>query len=105
VKHFGEALLKARPQFVTESYVSSPPAAWVIDEAGTVFELGTNRYFDPSAPFHTRLGTDPRGEFAFNVIANGVDTGEFASRIERRGGKVRIFTRERWKVWNGRNFF
>jgi|SRR6185312_14139140 len=105
-QHFGSTLVKAGAQFITENYVSSPPAAWVVDSAGAVFELGTQRYVDPNATaFRQRYDTDPRGQFAFNVICNGVDTGEFASTIERRKGRIRIYTREGWKVWNGRSFF
>lgn len=105
MRNFGSALVNAGAQFITEHYVSSPPAAWIVDSAGNVFELGTNRYVDPNAPFHMRLSTDPRGEFAFNVIMNNMDTGEYASRIERRNGRIRIFTRDGWKVWNGKSFF
>jgi hypothetical protein len=105
MKSFGSALVKAVPQFVTDSYVSSPPAAWIVDSAGTVFELGIRRYVNPNAEFRTRFDTDPRGQFAFNVLANSMETGEYASTIERRNGRVRIFTREGWKVWNGRSFF
>lgn len=109
MSHFGKAMLDEiaahGQQFSTESYVSSPPAAWVLNAAGQVFELGTNRYVDPSAVFRGQYHTDPRGEFAFNVLVNGMDTGEFASRIENRAGRVRIFCRDGWKVWNGRSFF
>lgn len=106
MKHFGEALVKAGAQFITEHYVSSPPAAWIVDGAGTVFELGTKRWVDPSANvFRQRYDTDPRGQFAFNVLMNGIDTGEYASSIERRDGRVRIFTASGWKVWTGKSFF
>lgn len=105
MKHFGAALVKAGAQFITENYVSSPPAAWIVDSAGNVFELGPHRYVDPNADFRQRYDTDPRGEFAFNVLVNGQNSGEFASRIERRDGRVRIYTRGGWKVWNGKSFF
>jgi hypothetical protein len=82
-------------KYVTESYVSSPPAARVTDERNDVFTLG----------YVYQVQRDsPRGEYAFNVLRNGCDTGEYASRIERRNGKVRIFTRNGWKVWNFRSF-
>jgi len=91
---------------VTEPYVSSPPALLIVDEAGNYWALG----FRMGAPdgglkekYETRADA-PRGEFAFNVLKNGQNTGEFASRIERRQGKIRIFTRSGWKWWNGRNF-
>ena len=82
-------------RYVTESYVSSPPAVRVTDEWNNVFALGD--VYDQ--PYNA-----PRGEFSFNVLLNGKDTFEFASRIERRNGKVRIFTRDGYKVWNGRSF-
>jgi hypothetical protein len=105
MKNFGAALVTAGAQFITDSYVSSPPAAWIVDSTGAVFELGQKRYVDPVGTFRDKYSTDPRGEFAFNVLVNNIDTGEFASRIERRNGRVRIFTANRWKVWNGRSFF
>jgi hypothetical protein len=35
---------------------------------------------------------------------NSTETGEFASRIERRNGRIRIFARDGWKIWNGKSF-
>lgn len=78
---------------ITEDYVSTPPALIIVDEAGMIWTLGLNQ----------RIG--PRGEYAFNVLANGQETGEYASRIERRRGKIRIFTTDGWKNWTGRSFF
>lgn len=78
---------------ITEAYVSSPPALVIVDERGDVWTLGTE------------YGYGPRGEFAFNVLCNGQNTGEFASRIERRAGKIRIFGAQGWKVWTGQSFF
>lgn len=80
---------------VTENYVSIPPALTITDEIGAVWTLGLVRADE-------RLS--PKGEFAFNVLRDGEDTTEIASRIERRGGKVRIFTRHGWKRWTGREF-
>jgi hypothetical protein len=77
---------------ITEEYVSSPPALTIIDERGDLWCLGFN------------AGTAPRGEFAYNVLKNGVETGEIASRIERRGGRIRIFTADGWKRWTGAGF-
>lgn len=87
--------------FVTESYVSSPPALWIHDERGHVFTLATDQ------PHHPDLAA--RGEYTFAVnwspaFGQVVATDTWASRIERRNGKVRAFTREGWRVWNGRNF-
>jgi hypothetical protein len=78
---------------ITEAYVSTPPALVVVDETGDVWTLG-----------FTNAPQAPRGEFAFDVLRNGVAVGEFASRIERRGGRVRIFTPSGYKRWNGRAF-
>jgi hypothetical protein len=89
-------MLKPKEQlFITENYVSSPPAAWVHDERGDVFTLGTEYQQQRDAP---------NGEFSFSIIRNGHQTGEWGSRIERRNNKVRIFTRQGWKVWNGNQF-
>jgi len=79
--------------FETENYVSSPPALWIIDETNACWTLG----FNP--------GEAPSGEFAFNVLRDGINTGVFASRIERRNGRIRCFTKDGWKVWNGRFWF
>lgn len=89
-------MLKPKEQlFITESYVSTPPALWIHDERGDVWTLGTEvqQYRDA-----------PNGEFAFNVLRSGVDTGLFASRIERRNGKIRAFTRQGWRTWSGQSF-
>lgn len=80
---------------ITDAYVSSPPAAVIIDEYGAHWTLGFQ---------FARMDDSPHGEFAFNILRNGLDTGEFASRIERRNGRVRIFTRQGWKTWTGRSF-
>lgn len=78
---------------ITEHYVSSPPALVIVDERGDIWTLGMQMHRD-----------GPRGEFAFNVQRNGEQTGEIASRIERRGGKIRIFTQHGWKRWTGCSF-
>lgn len=72
-------------QHITEEYVSVPPALTITDEAGAIWTLGF------------RFGAAPRGEFAFNVLRNGLEIGEIASRIERRHGRIRIFTASGWK--------
>lgn len=79
--------------FTTDNYVSSPPALWIVEADNSCWTLG----FNP--------GDGPRGEFSFNVLRDGVNTGEFASRIERRNGRIRCFTKDGWKVWNGRSWF
>jgi len=89
-------MLKPKEQlFITEEYVSSPPAAWIHDERGDVWTLGTRFEQQRDAP---------NGEFAFDVLRNGVYAGIFASRIERRKGKIRAFTRQGWRTWTGQSF-
>lgn len=88
-------MLPAEQKYITETYVSSPPALVITDERGARWCLGTE---------FARMDDRPNGEFAFNVLRDGVETGEYASRIERRGGRVRIFTRSGWKYWTGRAF-
>lgn len=87
---------EAEQKYETENYVASPPAARITDAGNNVWTLGY-KYLEPS-------NGAPRGEFAFIVLRNMMNTGEYASRIERRHGKIRIFTRNGWKLWNGRNF-
>ena len=77
---------------VTEEYVSSPPALTITDERGDLWCLGFNG------------GRVQGGEFAYGVLRNGVDTGEMANRIERRGGRIRIFGPDGWKSWTGASF-
>lgn len=92
-------VLQGPQQHVTDNYVSVPPALHITDEVGAVWTLGFR-----TAPKEM----SPDGEFAFNVLRDGVDTREVASRIERRNGQIRIFTRQPggavWKRWLGRNF-
>ena len=88
-------LKPAQQQYITEEYVSTPPALLITDERGDVWTLGTS---------YGKMSDAPSGEFSFNVLWNGRETGEFASRIERRHGKIRIFTRYGWKRWTGRSF-
>lgn len=59
----------------TDSYVVVPPALIITDTDGGTFTFGTefNAY----------------GEI--NVLRNDVATGEFAQRIEYRGGVVRLY--------------
>ncbi len=80
---------------VTESSVSVPPALTITDEIGAVWTLGWTTA-DPRQ--------SPDGEFAFPVLRDGEAVDEVASRIEKRGNKIRIFTRFGWKVWSGREF-
>lgn len=84
--------LRGEQYFETENYVSTPPALIVLEGNGIVWSLGFNRIFGP------------RGEYAFDVLRNEVWVGEWASRIERRAGRIRIFTIDGFKTWNGRTF-
>jgi hypothetical protein len=90
-------MLKPKEQtFITENYVSSPPALWIHNERGDVFTLGAARLMYQADA--------PQGEFAFEIMKNGSNTGTFASRIERRNGKIRAFTRQGWRTWTGNTF-
>ena len=89
--------LNGEQTHITESYVVSPPALWIIDEAGSVWTLGMEFARDMG-------GLDPRGEYAFEVLKDGHRTGEYASRIERVNGRIRIFTHFGMKRWTGRSF-
>lgn len=93
VKSLSYMLPSKAQTHITENYVSSPPALIIVDEANNVFTLG----------FQQMAG--PRGEYGFPVLINGQPTGEVASRIERRDGKIRIFTDTGFKRWTGRSFF
>jgi hypothetical protein len=99
--------LQGEQTHITEEYVSSPPALMIIDERGAVWTLGFTRATPRESDLQQKFRTNyeaPRGEFAFNVLRNGQNVGEFASRIERRRGKVRILTATGWKVWTGTAF-
>jgi hypothetical protein len=88
-----EYMRRVEPQtHITESYVCSPPALTITDETGAIWVLGVN-----GCGIHG-------GEFAFDVLRNGLPVGEVANRIERRNGKVYIFGPEGRKAWNGRSF-
>jgi len=77
---------------VSEPYVSIPPALVIRDSKGDLWTLGFDR------------GGWRTGEFEFDVVRNGKKTGEYACRIEYRGGKVRIYGADRWRVWTGTRF-
>lgn len=77
---------------ITENYVSVPPALTITDERGAIWTLGF------------LYGHAPKGEYAFNVLRNGLETGEVASRIEHRKGRIWIFTAKGWKKYVGGTF-
>lgn len=86
-------MLPPKEQFhITENYVSSPPALTIYDETGALWCLGNDMH------------PGPHGEYAFSVLRNGQPTGAIASRIERRNGKIRVFTVDGWRQWTGRSF-
>jgi len=84
-KVYGERYYRERK---TESYVEIPPALLITDERGDAWTLGA-RYND---------------DFEFTVLRNDIWTGEFASRIEYRGGRLRIFGKAGTRTWSGRSF-
>jgi hypothetical protein len=78
----------------TEPDVESPPALQVRADNGDVFTLG----FDYT---EERART---GLYEFDVVWNGIKTGEFACKIVRQWGKIRIFGAEGWRTWTGSRF-
>ena len=79
-------------RYETESYVSVPPALIITDERNAVWTLGFNG------------NGVSGGEFSYDVLRNGLPTGEFANRIEWRNKRLRIFGPQGWKIWTGRSF-
>lgn len=75
-----------RRENTTESYVSIPPALIIMLSNNQCFTAG-NEYVQRGSVFE------------WNVLCNDVDTGEMASRIEYRGGVVRIFGVDGWRSW------
>jgi hypothetical protein len=84
--------MRGQQTHITESYVSVPPALIIQDNEGAFWTLG----FDQ--------GEWRTGEYEFDVVRNGVRTGEHACRIEMKAGQIRIFGSEGWRAWNGRSF-
>lgn len=76
----------------SESYVEIPPAFVITDTQGGMWSLGT------------KFITAPSGNLEFNVIRNDLDLDEYAQKIVYQRGRVRIFGRHGWRVWNGRAF-
>jgi hypothetical protein len=74
----------------TQPYVSVPPALIITDSNGATWTLGFEY-------LHVR------GQLFFNVLRNDLNTGEFASNIEYRQGKIRIQSSEGIrKTWTER---
>lgn len=79
----------------SEPDVTCPPALVIRDREKNTWTMGFARpHRDPHRT----------GEYEFNVVRNGLSTGEYACRIEYRKGKIRIFGHEGWRFWNGNNF-
>jgi hypothetical protein len=78
--------LNGEQKHITENYVSIPPALVITDEAGNIWTLGF------------KFGPISGGEYTFNVLCNGVDTGKLANRIERRKNEIWIFTLTGWEL-------
>jgi len=88
---------------VSENYVAIPPALWI-------------RYETSDGKWNTwTLGFDYnevewRSKIVeYDVVLNGVKTGDFARVIEKRNNSkgvpvIRIWGSEGWKQWNGRCF-
>lgn len=76
----------------TETYVEVPPALLITDERGDTWSLGVQYVYHDSSTLE------------FNVIRNDVDTGETASKIVYRAGRVTIFGKAGRRTWNGRTF-
>lgn len=85
---------------ITEGYVAIPPALWIRDEEDALWTLG----FDYNE-LEWRAG-----RYSYDVVRNGVKTGEFARHIEYRNnsyGRKTVRISENglsWKYWNGRYF-
>lgn len=84
---------------VTETYVAIPPALQIRDDDGGVWTLG----FDyDEREWRT-------GRLEYDIVRNGVKTGDFGRVIEYRvnskGNRVvRIWGAEGWREWNGNQF-
>lgn len=80
---------------ITETEVTSPPAAHLDDLYGATWCLGYSCGIK---------GRSPRGQFCYNVLRNGREVGEMASVIEIKAGVVSIYTETGWKRWSGHSF-
>lgn len=79
---------------ITESYVSIPPALYIRDEENALWTLG----FDyDEREWRT-------GKWEYDVVRNGVKTGDFARVIEFRKRRVIILGADGRRVWNGKQF-
>jgi hypothetical protein len=79
---------------ITESYVSIPPALWIRDEQNALWTLG----------FDYNEQEWRGGRWEYDIVRNGVKTGDWGRIIEYRGHKLRIWGAEGWRTWTGRSF-
>jgi len=75
----------------SEPYVTIPPALIITDSNGATWTLGHAGYIEV---FNGRWP-----DWFWPVLRNDVPTGEHAKKIEYRRGKIRIWTRNGWRVW------
>lgn len=74
----------------SQPYVTIPPALIITDSNGATWTLGFNYVLN-------------RGQYFFSVLRNDIDTGEHASNIEYRQGKIRVRCCDgTQKVWTER---
>lgn len=76
----------------SEPYVEIPPARVITDTSGAMWSFGQS---------YVKLDN---GYYEFNVIRNDRDLDEYAQKIVYQKGRVRIFGKDGWRVWNGRTF-
>jgi hypothetical protein len=83
----------------TESSVAIPPALYIRDEQNDLWTLG----FDyDEREWRT-------GKWEYDVVRNGVKTGDFARIIEFKVNskgtrQIHIWGAEGWRTWTGRQF-
>jgi len=78
----GEVYRRENP---SEPYVSIPPAFMITDHDGATWTFG-HEY------------RETRWSFEMNVLRNDVNVGQFAEKIEFRGGKVYLYGRDGRRV-------
>ena len=88
---------------VSENYVAIPPALFIRqDMSDGTWNTWTLGFDYNEVEWRT-------GKYEYDVVLNGVKTGEFARVIERRNNSkgvpvVRIWGADGWRQWNGRMF-
>ena len=103
LKKFNFMAPQGPTQPITDTYVSIPPALWIRQE-------GPNNQMDVwTLGFDYNEAEWRTGKYEYDVVLNGVKTGEFARNIEMRTNSygtrvVRIWGADGWRQWNGRAF-